>query len=162
KELSFAFGVNLTIARLGSFLALNSPTWAKPAFASWQGPLLISVVMCTFCVVGPVIYWVMENRAERVYAMGRAGSTDKVTFADLLRLTPSYWYVVMLCVTFYSAIFPFQTFAVKFFEEAHGTTREWGGFLSSLLTLFAMIFTPIFGYLVDRVGRRSLFMMYGS
>ena len=67
-----------------------------------------------------------------------------------------------LCITFYSAIFPFQTFAVKFFIEAHGTTREYGGFLSSLLTLFAMIFTPLFGYLVDRVGKRSLFMMFGS
>jgi MFS family permease len=162
KELSFAFGVNLTIARLGSFLALNSPTWAKPAFDHWQGPLLIAVAMGTFCVVGPLVYWVMENRADRLYSMGQAGTTDKVAFSDLWRLTPSYWYVVLLCVTFYSAIFPFQTFAVKFFQEAHGTTREWGGFLSSMLTLFAMIFTPLFGLLVDRVGRRSLFMMYGS
>ncbi|MGH9870550.1 MAG: MFS transporter [Candidatus Polarisedimenticolia bacterium] len=162
KELSFAFGVNLTIARLGSFLALNSPTWARPAYESWQWPLVIAVGMGTFCVIGPLVYWVMEDRAMKQYAIGEAGSTDKVAFADLWRLTPSYWYVVLLCVTFYSAIFPFQTFAVKFFQEAHGTSREYGGFLSSLLTLFAMIFTPIFGYLVDRVGRRSLFMMFGS
>ncbi len=69
---------------------------------------------------------------------------------------------MLLCVTFYSAVFPFQTFAVKFFIEGHGTTREFGGFLSSLITLFAMVFTPLFGLLVDRVGRRSLFMMFGS
>ena len=162
KELSFAFGVNLTIARLGSFLALNSPTWAKPAFSNWQWPLLIAVGMGTFCIVGPLIYWIMENQAATKYSMGKAGSTDKVKFSDLFRLTPSYWYVVLLCLTFYSAIFPFQTFAIKFFQEAHGTTREFAGFLSSLLTLFAMIFTPLFGYLVDRVARRSLFMMYGS
>jgi MFS family permease len=31
-----------------------------------------------------------------------------------------------------------------------------------MITLFAMIFTPLFGYLVDRVGKRSLFMMLGS
>ena len=162
KELSFAFGVNLTIARLGSFAALNSPTWAKPAFASWQWPLVISVAIGTFCVVGALIYWVMENRANARYEMGQAGQTDKVVFGDLFRLPGSYWYVVLLCVTFYSAIFPFQTFAVKFFIEAHGTTREFGGFLSSLITLFAMVFTPLFGLLVDRVGRRSLFMMFGS
>ena len=41
-------------------------------------------------------------------------------------------------------------------------TREFGGFLSSLLTLFAMICTPLFGLLVDRVAKRSLFMMLGS
>ncbi len=67
-----------------------------------------------------------------------------------------------LCVVFYSAIFPFQTFAVKFFIEAHGTSREFGGFLSSMLTLFAMIATPIFGLWVDRVGKRALLMMLGS
>jgi MFS family permease len=162
KELSFAFGANLTIARLGSFVALNSPTWAKPAFASWQWPLLIAVGFSTFCIVGAVIYWVLEDRAVRRYDMGTAGATDKVVFADLFRFGTSYWYVVFLCITFYSAIFPFQTFAVKFFMEAHGTTREFGGFLSSLLTLFAMVCTPLFGYLVDRVARRSLFMMWGS
>lgn len=162
KELSFAFGANLTIARLGSFVALNSPTWAKPAFQNWQFPLLISVGFATFCVVGALIYWVLENRAVERYSIGEAGPTDKVDLAGLFRFGTSYWYVVLLCITFYSAIFPFQTFAVKFFIEAHGTTREFGGFLSSLLTLFAMIFTPLFGYMVDRVARRSLFMMWGS
>jgi MFS family permease len=162
KELSFAFGVNLTIARLGSFAALNSPTWAGPAYESWQGPLLISVAAGTFCVVGAVLYWLLEDVAARRYEMKQAGSTDKVVWGDLFRFGTSFWLVVMLCVTFYSGIFPFQTFAVKFFMEAHGTTREFGGFLSSLLTLFAMVCTPLFGFLVDRVGRRAQFMMWGS
>jgi MFS family permease len=162
KELSFAFGLNLTIARLGSFLALNSPTWAKFAFDEWRMPLLITVIFGTFCVIGPLIYWVMENRAYKNYAMGEAGETDKVTFSDLFKLTPSFWYVVLLCVTFYSAIFPFQTFAIKFFQEAHGTSREYAGFLSSLITLFSMVCTPLFGLLVDKVAKRALFMMYGS
>jgi len=162
KELSFAFGANLTIARLGSFLALNSPTWAKPAFENWQWPLLISVAVGSLCVVGALVYWIMEDRAAQQYQMGEAGETEKVVFADLFRFPKSYWYVVLLCVTFYSAIFPFQTFAVKFFIEGHGTTREFGGFLSSLITLFAMVFTPLFGLLVDRVGKRALFMMWGS
>ena len=94
--------------------------------------------------------------------MGAGGGTDRVVWADLFRFGTSYWYVVLLCITFYSAIFPFQTFAVKFFIEAHETSREFGGFLSSLITLSAMIFTPIFGYVVDRLARRSLFMMFGS
>jgi MFS family permease len=162
KELSFAFGVNLTIARLGSFAALNSPTWAKFAFTSWQTPLLIATAFGTFCVVGAVLYWIMEGRAARAYEMGQEKPTDKVAWGDLFRFGTSFWFVVLLCVTFYSGIFPFQTFAVKFFQEAHGTTREFGGFLSSLLTAFAMVFTPLFGLLVDRVGRRAQFMMWGS
>lgn len=162
KELSFAFGANLTIARLGSFAALNSPTWARPAFESWQWPLLIAVALATLCVVGPVIYWIMEDAAARRYDLGEAGATERVVLRDLFRFGRSYLWVVLLCVTFYSAIFPFQTFAVKFFIEAHGTSREFGGFLSSVITLFAMVFTPLFGYLVDHVARRALFMMFGS
>ena len=162
KELSFAFGVNLTIARLGSFLALNSPSWAKGAFDNWQTPLLITVAFGTLCVVAPIIYWTMESTAARRYRVGDAGAADKLVFSDLFRFGKSYWYVVLLCVTFYSAVFPFQTFAIKFFIDAKDTSREFGGWMSSLLTVFAMIFTPLFGLLVDRVAKRSLFMMWGS
>ena len=161
KELSFAFGVNLTIARLGSFAALNSPTWARSAYANWRLPFLIALGFSTFCVIGSAIYWMMEVHAESTFRLGEA-STDKVVFGDLFRFGVSYWFIVALCVTFYSGIFPFQTFAVKFFIEGHGTTREVGGFLSSMLTLFAMFATPLFGLLADRIGQRSLLMMFGS
>src|SRR5579863_2933589 len=161
KELSFAFGINLTICRLGSFAALNSPTWARAAYANWRWPFLIALGLSVFCVVGAIVYWIMEVQAEKNFRLGEA-STDKVVFRDLFNFGVSYWYIVALCVTFYSAIFPFQTFAVKFFMEAHGTSREFGGFLSSVLTLFAMVATPLFGLMVDRVGRRAILMMLGS
>jgi len=161
KELSFAFGLNLTASRLGTFAALNSPTWARSAYANWRTPFLIALGFSSLCLVGAVIYWLMEEWAEKNYDLGIV-STDKVVFADLFKFGLSYWLIVALCVVFYSAIFPFQTFAVKFFIEAHGTSREFGGFLSSMLTLFAMIATPIFGLWVDRVGKRALLMMIGS
>ena len=161
KELSFAFGINLTIARLGTFAALNSPTWARWAYATWRGPFLIAFAVSSLCVFGAIVYWMLEVYAEKTYRLGEV-STDKVVFADLFKFGVSYWYIVALCVTFYSGIFPFQTFAVKFFMEAHGTSRELGGFLSSVLTLFAMVATPMFGLMVDRVGRRAILMMFGS
>jgi predicted MFS family arabinose efflux permease len=161
KELSFAFGINLTISRLGSFAALNSPTWARSAYANWRWPFLIALGFSSLCFVGALIYWIMEVHAEKNFHLGDA-STDKVVFADLFKFGLSYWYIVALCIVFYSAIFPFQTFAVKFFIEGHGTSREAGGFLSSILTLFAMIATPLFGLMVDRIGKRALFMMFGS
>jgi MFS family permease len=161
KELSFAFGANLTICRLGTFAALNSPSWARHAYVNWRWPFLIALGFSAFCVVGAVIYWMMEVYAEKNYRLGEA-STDKVVFSDLFKFGVSYWFIVALCVTFYSAIFPFQTFAVKFFIEAHGTSRELGGFLSSMLTLFAMVATPLFGLLADRIGKRALLMMLGS
>lgn len=161
KELSFAFGLNLTASRLGTFAALNSPTWAWWAYATWRTPFLIALGFTSLCVVGAAVYWFLEDWAERNYDLGSV-STDKVVFADLFKFGGSYWLIVALCVVFYSAIFPFQTFAVKFFMEAHGTSREFGGFLSSMLTLFAMIATPMFGLFADRVGKRALLMMIGS
>jgi MFS family permease len=162
KELSFAFGLNLTIARLGSFAALNSPSWASEYYDNWQAALMISVVFGVICVVGALVYWILESGAEKKYQIGSAGETDKVVFSDIWKFGVSYWYIVLLCITFYSGIFPFQTFAVKFFIDAHGTSREMGGFLSSMLTLFAMIATPLFGLLADKIGKRSLLMMFGS
>ena len=162
KELSFAFGINLTISRLGTWLAQNSPSWAHSAYTNWRSPLVISVLFATFCVTGAVIYWAMEVYAEKQFAVGQAGSTDKVVLKDIFKFGVSYWYIVALCIVFYSAIFPFETFAIKFFMDAHGTSRQLGGFLVSILTAFTMFGTPAFGLFVDRLGKRALLMMFGS
>lgn len=214
KELSFAFGLNLTVARLGSFLALNSPSWGKGLYNYWQSPLWITVIAGTTALVFILIYFFVDKATEKKKFV-QAAEQDKVLLSDIFRnpskerimLTSgiiaflfvmlnfvaqvkidqnlfvhlilyiltivilflkfdsfprSFWYISALCVTFYSAMFPFQTFAIKFFQDAHGTTRAVGGNLSSILTLAAMIFTPLFGLLADKIGKRSLLMMLGS
>ena len=179
KELSFAFGINLTIARLASVAADNSPTWASRAFypngpagePSWQGPLFIAVGAGALAVVCSLGYWALESRAEGRYELGQAGSVDKLEFGQIFRFNPSYWFVVGLCFTFYSAIFPFRTFAIDFFTNkilaAHGggaaaEAIKQAGFCNSLLPFSAMIATPLFGLMVDKIGKRALFMMLGS
>src|SRR5271170_796100 len=201
KELSFAFGINLLIARLASVAADNSPTWANRVFypdgpagqPSWQGPLLIAVAAAVLAVVCSVVYWALESRAEARYELGQAGSIDKLDFGNsfrvrglafwqavikiwqalkgFFRFNPSYWLVVGLCFTFYSAIFPFRTFAIDFFTNkilaSHpGMTlseaTQQAGFCNSLLPITAIIATPLFGLMVDKVARRALLMMLGS
>ncbi len=184
KELSFAFGINLTIARLASVAADNSPTWANHVFypegpegaPSWRGPLLIAVGAGVLSVVTALIYWSLETNAERKYELGKAGEVDKLDFRQTFRYDASYWYVVILCFTFYSAIFPFRTFAIDFFtnkilagmggisasEAVRVLAHERAGFFNSLLPLSAMVATPLFGLLVDKVGKRAFFMMFGS
>jgi len=162
KELSFAFGVNLMIARGGTWLAQNSPTWAPWAYSNWRTPWLIGIAFVSLCVIGPAVYWILEARAERRYSLGKEGAADKIVAADILKFGTSYWYVVMLCVVFYSAIFPFETFAVKYFIEAHNTSRQLGGFLISVLTACTIFGTPVFGLVADRVGKRATFMLFGS
>ncbi len=162
KELSFAFGINLVIARFGTLLAQSSPSWAASAYDSWQKPWLIGVGFVTLCVVGPILYWILEVRAERRYHLGHAGETDKVVAKDIRDFGQSYWYLVGLCVVFYSAIFPFETFAVKFFQHSQRMPLSDAGLLLSILTACTMVGTPLFGLLADRVGKRALLMIFGS
>jgi MFS family permease len=162
KELSFAFGLNLTFARLGQVAADNSPSWAGFAYTGWQGPLIVAAVLSLLCVIPAIGYGVMETGARRRYSLGERGEIDRLVVKDLFRFDRSFWLVVLLCVTFYSAIFPFRSFAIKFFIEGHGLTREGAGGLNSILPLSAMIATPLFGLLVDRFGKRALFMAAGS
>lgn len=184
KELSFAFGINLTIARLASVAADNSPTWAHSVFypqgptqpPSWRGPLLLAVGAGVLTLITSLIYWLLETHAESKYELGKAGEVDKLELKSIFSFNPSYWLVVGLCFTFYSAIFPFRTFAIDFFsnkllaaagglaasEAARIVTVERAGFFNSLLPFSAMIATPLFGLLVDRVGKRAWFMMFGS
>jgi MFS family permease len=162
KELSFAFGINLTISRFGSLAAQVSPSWAGFAYVTWKGPLVLSVAFGVFCIVGALLYWGLEANAEKRYALGKAGKTDKVVFKDLFGFGKSYWFIVLLCVTFYSGIFPFQTFAQKYFIDARGTTPEMASWLVGMLTVFAMIGTPTFGAVVDKIGKRASLMFLGA
>lgn len=162
KELGFAFGINLTIARLGSFAADWSPTWGSSFYDNWSDPLYVAFIIGLTCVAGGLIYWFMESYADKNYELGEASETDKFVFSDLFKFEKSFWYIVILCVTFYSAIFPFRTFAIKFYMEAHGATRELAGQLNSALIFASMIATPLFGLLADKIGKRASMMMFGS
>lgn len=162
KELSFAFGLNLTISRLGSASADWSTTWARPLYANWQDPLWLATAVAGVSVTGALLYWIMENRADGRYRLAAAEQTEKIERKGLYSFSPSYWYIVALCVVFYSTVFPFRAFAIYYFQQAHGLEREAAGMLSSLLPIAAMIATPLFGLLVDRIGKRSFFMAIGS
>ncbi|HQR67788.1 MAG TPA: MFS transporter, partial [Thermoanaerobaculia bacterium] len=135
KELSFAMAINLTIARLGSVGADNSRTWAAGLFGSWQQPLLLAAGVGGLCIVSAVAYALLERAAETRFSLGKSGSTDKLVLADLLRFGRGYWWIVGLCVAFYSAVFPFRRFANIFFQGARGLSGETGGFLNGLLPL---------------------------
>lgn len=176
KLLSFAFGLNLLVARSASVAADNSPSWAPGVFypggpgtpASWQGPLMLGVIAGVICVVGAAAYWWMDRNAERKYALGRAGEVDRLSARDIFTFPRSFWFIVGLCFAYYSAIFPFRTFAIKFFMHTQfglleaDVAREGAGFFNSLLPTSAMFMTPLFGLLVDMVGKRSMFMILGS
>jgi MFS family permease len=162
SELSLAFGMNLSISRLGSASADWSPSFAPSLFDNWQDPLWLATAVAGISVATAMLYWVQERRAEGRIDLGARAEPDALRFGQLFRFPRSYWYVVALCMVFYSTVFPFRAFAIDYFQQAHGLARETAGQLSSLLPIAAIVATPMFGLLVDRIGRRSWFMALGS
>ena len=118
--------------------------------------------LVAFSLVAAGVYFVFERSASRRFNLVRADS-ERFVWGDLLKFDRSYWYVVGLCVTFYSVIFPFRsTFAIKYFQHAHGMSLQDAGTMNGYVFLAAIFATPAFGLLIDKVGRRALFMAGGT
>ena len=99
--------------------------------------------------------------------LGKSGEPDKLSFAQGLKFNASYWYVVALCVTFYSGIFPFRSFATDLIHQQNpvakctsrllltatfASAHRLAGSLNSLLPFSAMIATPLFGLSPTRLA----------
>jgi MFS family permease len=181
KELALAFGITLTIARLGTLFSFNTEELLASRFG-WQRALWIAAALCVFSLICNWIYTLMDRHAEPILQLPEAGGGDKITWSDVGKFRPSYWYAVGICVTFYSAIFPFTALATDFFHEKWGlpmASGEGHGFIAgvffnlthlfttaqgvtSIVIAASMVLAPFAGSLVDRIGRRASLMVAGS
>jgi MFS family permease len=161
-NLSLAFGLRASAARLGSFTAEVSPAWAPAAYRYWRWPLVIGVGVGAFCLLGAALYWALDSRGERRFSLGHTARTTKIPLREVFTFNRSFWLIAALCFTFYGCIFPFETFGQKFLIDARHVTPQTASLLVGMEPFFSLVGMPIFGLLVDRYGRRSLLMMFGS
>jgi MFS family permease len=181
KELAMAFGITLTIARLGTLFSFNTEELLATRYG-WRGALWIAAALCLFSLLCNWIYTIMDRHAEPVLKLPEAGAGDKITWSDVGKFRPSYWYAVGICVTFYSAIFPFTALATDFFHDKWNmpmASGEGHGFMAGVFYNFTHMFTtaqgvtsiviaasmvlaPFAGNFVDRLGRRATLMVVGS
>ena len=182
KELALSFGIGLTLSRLGTLFSFNTEALIADYFKDYRYALWAAVIFCVASLLSNFIYNILDARGEKVLALKEEGGGDKIVLRDIKKFTSSYWFVTLLCVTFYSAIFPFTALSTDFFNTKWGlpmTAGSEGGFLSQVfynifhmfttaggtttIIIFAsMIFAPVFGQMVDRVGRRASMMVVGS
>lgn len=182
KELALSFGIGLTLSRLGTLFSFNTEALIAEYFKDYRYALWAAVIFCAASLGSNLVYNFLDRRGERVLALKEEGGGDKIVLKDVTKFTSSYWFVTLLCVTFYSAIFPFTALSTDFFNTKWGlpmTAGSEGGFLSQVfynifhmfttaggtttIIIFAsMVFAPVFGQIVDKVGRRASMMVVGS
>jgi MFS family permease len=164
KEIALAFAVNLAIARFGTALAIK----LGPRFAEhdWRMPIWFGVLLLTITFLTFIIYLINDYRLDRQIkdANPVTEPNEKFRITDITRIlkVPSFIYIMLLCITFYAAFFPFLKYAPDFFLNKYGVSPKTSGDITFWLPFGTVIFTPIFGWLVDKKGRAATLMILGS
>lgn len=183
KELAMAFGISLTLSRLGTILSFNIEASIAEKFGGFRSALWAALFFCFLSLLSNIVYFSMDRYGSRVLNLREVSSQDKIRLKDIKELPSSYWIIVFLCLTFYSAIFPFTSLSTDFFNSKWGIplslSSDKTGFFWSILNFFKGIFTtaggitsivmiasailaPLFGRMVDKIGRRVSILLFGS
>lgn len=165
KELAMAFGFKIGIARAGSWAAFYfSPIIASNS-SSWNVAIWFAAMLLVIGLLAFLVYTMFDKRLDQqIEKISLLGDDEVFHMSDLVKLITnrSFIYVTLLCMTFYSAVFPFQSFSPDFFLNKFGFTQEMSGKIASLLSVGTTLFTPLVGLFVDKRGKSATLMIFGS
>mgnify|MGYP006275695073 CR=1 FL=1 len=163
KEIALALGLNLAIGRLGTALALQlSPVLAEVQWtnAIWFGVILLWVGLLIF-----LLYTLLDLKIDRqIKETIPHDAEDEFRWADLkfLATNRTFIFITLLCVTFYSAVFPFVKYAPDLLMNKYDLGRQLSGNISSILMYGTIFLTPLFGWIADYKGKSASLMYLGS
>ena len=170
KEMALAMGLEMAIARLGVFGAM----WIAPAIsnkfgASIMAPVGFCAALLVIGLINFIIFGIMDRKfdsqlVEAGLATEEKSPEDEFHVSDLGAIFKSkmFWIVALLCVLYYSAIFPFQRYATNFIEETLNIPNYEAAHLFSFFPVLAMVLTPLLGMFLDRVGKGASMLMAGA
>jgi Na+/melibiose symporter-like transporter len=89
---------------------------------------------------------------------------DKFKISDIWKVlsNPRFLMIAILCVTFYCCVIRFKKFGVSILLPLFGVNLDIATVLLAMIPFFTILFTPLFGALVDKVGKATLWMIVGS
>ena len=166
KDLALAFGLKVGFGRLGTFAALQlSPRIAGPggehlSTAIWLAAVLVLMGLLAFIIY--ILFDIKFDKGVKAESTSEKPAAFKISDIGKILSNPAYLYIALLCVTFYSAVFPFLAFAPDFFYNKFNMTSIQSGEITSLLPLGTLFFTPLFGFLIDKYGKAATAMIFGS
>ena len=174
KEMALAMGLEMAIARLGVFGAMWLSPMISEKFAvdgtnSVVAPLLFASALLVIGLLNFTIFTVMDKTFDnQLVAIGEATAEkdpeDEFHVSDLAQIFKSkmFWIIALLCVLYYSAIFPFQRFATNFLEETLQISNAEAAGLFKWFPILAMVLTPFLGAFIDYKGKGASMMLLGS
>lgn len=171
KEMALAMGLEMATARMGTALALAIP---YPMATLWFGteglpaisaPHMLGLGLLVAGFVAFMWYTFMDKKLEI-----SEGITDEVSEEDAFKISDivfiiknkGFWLIALLCVLFYSGIFPFLYFAADLMTNKYGVDPKIAGAIPSLLPFGTILLTPLFGSIYDRKGKGATIMLIGS
>ena len=170
KEMALAMGLEMAIARLGVFAVMwIAPIISAKAGGSITAPMAFCGALLCIGLINFIIFGIMDRKfddqlIEAGLATEEKSPEDEFHVSDLGAIFRSkmFWIVALLCVLYYSAIFPFQRYATNFLEETLAIDAASAARLFSLFPILAMCLTPMLGIFLDRVGKGATMLMGGA
>ncbi|HAM10358.1 MAG: oxalate:formate antiporter [Bacteroidetes bacterium GWE2_41_25] len=169
KELALAMGLEMASARIGTGLAL----FASYPIAIWLGdvskPIFLGLILLCIGMISFFIYALKDKKLDKSVAAeaaisGIAQDEESFRIADIWFIirNKGWWYIAILCVLFYSAVFPFLKYASDLMVNKFGVDPLVAGSIPALLPFGTILLTPFFGNLYDRKGKGASIMILGS
>ncbi len=165
KEMATAMGVQVALARIGSqaAYALALPIASRMGVTT---PVLIGILLLLGGMLAFFIFSMWDKKLDTQIAKEASSSDDeeKFSFKDVVSVVKNqgFWLIAILCVLFYSCVFPFQKFATELMILKYGVNADWAGFIAGSPALGALILTPIFGSVIDKRGKAASIMALGA
>lgn len=166
KEMALAMGIEMAIARVGvAVVFLGSPAIA--AFhdnISVSRPIGLAVLLLCIGLICFITYSFMDKSLEKEMGTNGEEKDDPFKISDLKYIFSSkvFWIVALLCVLYYSAIFPFQKYANNMLQCNLGISAEQAGQVFFVFPLGAAAITPFLGNFLDKKGKGATMLIFGA
>lgn len=164
KEMALAMGLEMSVARLGTMLAMWVAVPFANAFKSVSAPILLCLIMLCIGLLAFIMYTFMDKKLDKSIGEETTDPEEKFQMKDVMLIITNkgFWLIALLCVLFYSAVFPFIKYAADLMVNKYSLTPELAGFIPGLLPLGTLFLTPFFGNLYDRKGKGATIMIIGA
>ena len=163
-ELALAMGLQVAMARIGTAAALACSLPFANAMGNVAAPVLLGAALLCIGFVAYLVYGVMDKKLDASVAAAETATEEEgFHFSDLkvIFTNTGFWLIAILCVLFYSGVFPFLKFATKLMIYKYGVEPELAGLIPAMLPFGTILLTPIFGSLYDRLGKGATLMIIG-